>query len=110
MTTAFDLAAQSLMNDNNFAVDASYQALGDAAVTIRGAWREDLSRQQYGWDTPSYPANIVPGRRYFETLRSAIAAPRRGDTLTIGGVIYAVEGPDLARSDQYFWVLMLTAP
>lgn len=110
MMTAFDLAAESLLNDNNLAVAASYRPFGGLAISIRGAWRDDLSRQQYGWDTPSYPAGIVPGRRYFEVLCSAVASPRRGDSITIEGATYAVEGPDLARSDRYFWVLMLTAP
>ena len=92
-----------MMADANRAMAATYQPLAGIPMTVRIIMRDDLAREQYGFDTA-----LPMGRRYVQVLRSAIAAPARDDTLAAGGITYSVDGPDLGRSNEYFWILVLT--
>jgi hypothetical protein len=101
--TAFDQAASDLMACDDIALDATYTPLTGESSAIRAAWRPDVSSDTYGFE-----AQIKAGRRYLQVQAADVAAPGRYDRVVIGSDEYVVDGPDLSRSDAYFWVLAVS--
>lgn len=103
--SAFDAAIAAIMANSDMTEAAVYLGTDGVARDIRIAWRRDISSETYGYDTL---AGAKYGRRYLQVLKSAIPDPRNGDRLTVSGESFTVDGPDLVRSDQYLWVLVVT--
>lgn len=52
-----------------------------------------------------YESATVSGRTYLGVLVSEVAAPQRGDTVTLDGRAWTVDGIEASLSDEYLWTL-----
>jgi hypothetical protein len=100
---AFEQAASDIMACDDIAVDATYTPLTGESSAIRAAWRQDVSSETYGFEN-----QIKAGRRYLQVQVADVSSPGRYDRVAIGSDEYVVDGPDLSRSDAYFWVLAVS--
>ena len=81
-------------------VEATYTPDGGEPMSVRViAWRPD---EIVGFGDSRIHAETA----MFEVRASEVATPRPGDTLTIGGVAYVVQGaPERRDPDRLVWTL-----
>ena len=100
--TAFSAAIDAIFTDANMAADAVYRVQGlppDVACRVLRRSPDDLS--EFG------SARIRSETARVDVRVSEIAAPAKGDRLTIGGEVFAVQGEPLRDRERLVWTLDL---
>jgi hypothetical protein len=99
MTNAFDDAMGRLFADPNLAREAIYQKPGVDPVTVRVITRQADQVMEFG-DT-----RVHTGNSMFDVLVSDVLDPRPGDTLSVDGEHYIIQGEPVRDQERLVWTL-----
>lgn len=100
--TAFSAAIDAIFMDPNMAADAVYRAQGlppDVPCRVIRKSPDDLT--EFG------NARLRSATTQVDVRASEIAAPAKGDRLTIGAEVFTVQGDPLQDRERLVWTLDL---
>lgn len=97
--TAFATAIDDLFADPNIAADAIYTPAGSDPMTARVIARRPDEIVGFG-DARIHTATIA-----FDVRVSEVPAPVEGDTFTIGGETYVVQGEPVRDAERLVWTI-----
>ena len=85
--TVFDTATDTLFADPNIGVEATYTPLNAPAILIRAILTSDVQAL-------SIDPYVSEVRTLIDVRKSEVTTVRRGDTVTLTGQVYTVDGVD----------------
>lgn len=96
--TVFSAAINTLFDDPNIGIDATYYAGGEGAgVAVRIVWRAPDQVADFGG------GRFVARGRMLEVRVSDVAMLSAGDTVTVAGQEYVISGEPLIDDNGLLW-------
>jgi hypothetical protein len=98
--SAFDLAVEDLFADPNIAKPATYRVggIGDG-ISVRLITRQPDREIEFG-DISIHTATTI-----FEIMVCAVSDPAEGDSITLNGEIFIVQGEPRRDAERLIWRL-----
>ena len=98
--SAFDMAIEDLFADPNIAQTAIYRTGGNGdGISVRVIARQPDRDIEFG------DINIHTATTVFEIMVSAIADPAEGDTITMDGETFIIQGEPRRDAERLIWRL-----
>jgi hypothetical protein len=98
--SAFDLAIEDLFADPNIAQTAIYRAGGVGnGLPVRVITRQPDRDIEFG------DINIHTATTVFEIMVSAVPNPAEGDTITLSGETFIIQGEPKRDAERLIWTL-----
>lgn len=99
--TVFDTMAQHLVADSNLASAATYTPAGGDAISLNVVEQHEAAIEG------PFSGELASDQFFAIVSKSDVAAPKKGDTLTINGTSYTVSRVSADDSARQFWRLEL---
>jgi len=99
--TAFAAAMGAIFQDANMAADATWTSQGGAPLPVRVIRKAPDELTTFG------AARILSDTTIVDVLVAEMAAPKPGDTITIGADTFTIQGEPKRDRERLIWTLEL---